>query len=645
MATPVTINTDYLKFDAFSIKNLINKKLSEDSTFTDYVYDGSNLSIFIDIFANMFQVLMYNLNHTASESMFTDTQIYENINRLVKFIGYNPRGYSTSNTQVNISYAADQAAQGLIVPPYSYIKLNKTDKLGNYIYYSTVDYYYLYNTTDTNNNIVTMYNGEWIKYNTVFTAEGIPYEKFILSDLVSDSTAITKSYLSYPHIHVYVKRYNSILNNYVVIRFNPTTDGLFVNNDSAVINNENMPIFNLRLNEYKQYEIQFGDGIHGQGLLKGDIVTIVYMNSNGPDGIISLGDISSSNSLVVGITNIPSDPVADNTVLTMTDIMNCLFTAAGNTIFTEGTTNITDLANINVSTTPTAEETVTDIQTNAPQWFKSVGRLITQKDIDYFIRTNFYNDIVDIKVMNNWEYITSFYKWLYIRGLMSPISPSATKYINSSLEANNTYRYADAADSNNVYVWLQPKAESTALINSIDNAVRPLKPLTSEVVFVTPITKEFFPCVYNNGYSITNWDANAENYIEIEIDKNILVSYESLKTSIASYIENYFNALNQKIGNIIDLNTLNSYILSIAGIKRVRTVFVDPDNKTNIIYITGLSFACWTPDIIDGEDVEIINSSLAIEPFQFASLATNTILTNHIKIIAESTFQTNQIEY
>jgi hypothetical protein len=228
---------------------------------------------------------------------------------------------------------------------------------------------------------------------------------------------------------------------------------------------------------------------------------------------------------------------------------------------------------------------------------------------------------------------------------MSPISPSATKYINTSLETNYAYKYADAADSNNVYIWIMPKAQSTALITDIDNTVRPLKPLTAETVYINPIAKQFFPCAFNNGYDITNWDPNADNYIEIEVDKNVLVSFESLKSTIATYITEYFSALNQKIGNTIDLNNLNSYILSIAGIKNMRTVYVDPDNNTNIIYITGLSFATWTSDIIDGEDVSIINSSYTLEPFQFASLAPNTILTNHIKIITETTFQTNQIEY
>lgn len=66
-------NTDYLRFSAYSIKELITRKLSEDALFTDQVYEGSNLAILIDIFAYMAQCMLYQLNNAAAESMFSDT--------------------------------------------------------------------------------------------------------------------------------------------------------------------------------------------------------------------------------------------------------------------------------------------------------------------------------------------------------------------------------------------------------------------------------------------------------------------------------------------------------------------------------------------------------------------------------------------
>ena len=66
-------NTDFLKFNAYQIKDLITRKLSENSKFTDQIYEGSNLAILIDIVSYMYQCLILNLNNCASESMFADT--------------------------------------------------------------------------------------------------------------------------------------------------------------------------------------------------------------------------------------------------------------------------------------------------------------------------------------------------------------------------------------------------------------------------------------------------------------------------------------------------------------------------------------------------------------------------------------------
>lgn len=66
-------NTDFLRFSAYSFKDVITRKMSEDSNFTDQIYEGSNLAILIDLCAYLYQCLVYQLNAAASESMFSDT--------------------------------------------------------------------------------------------------------------------------------------------------------------------------------------------------------------------------------------------------------------------------------------------------------------------------------------------------------------------------------------------------------------------------------------------------------------------------------------------------------------------------------------------------------------------------------------------
>ena len=53
----------------------------------------------------MYQTLTYQLNHAASESMFSQSQYYENIVRIAKLLGYNAQGITPSTAMFRIKNA------------------------------------------------------------------------------------------------------------------------------------------------------------------------------------------------------------------------------------------------------------------------------------------------------------------------------------------------------------------------------------------------------------------------------------------------------------------------------------------------------------------------------------------------------------
>jgi len=59
------------------------------------------------------------------------------------------------------------------IPRYAYIDTGKTDTRGKKIYYSTYKREII-TTGDINYNL-TMYNGRWKMYSTIFTSNGDPY--------------------------------------------------------------------------------------------------------------------------------------------------------------------------------------------------------------------------------------------------------------------------------------------------------------------------------------------------------------------------------------------------------------------------------------------------------------------------------------
>ena len=128
--------------------------------------------------------------------MFSDTQVYENISRLVKLIGYNPRGFKPSTISMNIFRNED--AHEAILQKYSRIDTGLTDSMGKKIYYSTYEPIDIERETT---RTITLVNGEWKMYPRVLIASGIPNETFVLNELISNSDE--NKYVADNFIHIY----------------------------------------------------------------------------------------------------------------------------------------------------------------------------------------------------------------------------------------------------------------------------------------------------------------------------------------------------------------------------------------------------------------------------------------------------------
>ena len=161
---------------------------------------------------------------------------------------------------------------------YSAINVGRSDEQGKPVYYSLVDNI----TTTTGKEFKALfYNGRWQKYSRVFTSDGTEYQKFVLEDL--RSYTVENEYIADSFFNVYVDT-NGEFEEYKCVK-----EGLFTDNNinnGSYIYKSTEPIFNLRLNENKQYEITFGNGFTGKIPLKGSTIHIYYLDSNGKDGEI-----------------------------------------------------------------------------------------------------------------------------------------------------------------------------------------------------------------------------------------------------------------------------------------------------------------------------------------------------------------------
>ncbi len=606
------MKNDYLAFNAYNIKKLIETKLAESKEFTDFIFKNSSLNVLIDIFAYFYQTIMFYLNQTSSEVNFVDTELYQNINKLVKILDYNPRGYKTCYVNAQIKgYNSDILK---ILPKYTRVRVsNKTDNRGYPIYYSTVDYKYINNTVKD----IKLYNGIWKLLPTTFIASGIDFETFTLN-IYSDSDE--QKYVAFPFIDVFVKR--RINNSISWLKFTPIETGLFLNDIKTLsMLKPTDNVFRLRLNENKSITITFGNNIYGSRLLSGDEIYIAYLEANGPEAKLAPGELSESSTkryTTYGIVGM-DDALFQEIFLDYTQYLS--------------QTEMQDIyfENILESSDAVLEESVEEIKNNAPLLYKTGGTLKNIYDYENYVKMAYSSNIISVKAMNNFEYVSSLYGWLY--NLENKFN---VKLITPTIFNRYEYRFADACDFNNIYIFVKSRNDVDISFQEIENKLNDVKLLTSEVVILSPIFKYFVICAYNNNYDIKNFDSDYENYIEVLIDRNILVLPETIKAKVISTISNFFNETNFSIGCTVNISELENQLMSIDGVKRIRTIFQDKNDVSKNVIINGLSFGAFSKSIVDGLDFDYVRSDYLLEKFQFPKyLEDFEILSKRIKIITD----------
>jgi hypothetical protein len=200
MATSISDNTKYVSFDANSINSLIVNRLNQGGVFTDQNYQGSNLSAFIDIISYSFSTLLYYLNKTSSESLFSEAQIYENMNRIVKLLNYNPLGKLSQSVQYTVNSNKALPTGNYVIPRYSSISV------GGIQFSFPVDIYFTNSSTgviqiQNDFSDLYLYQGTFNEYPT-HTALGINNEVMYVS--LGDAT-----FIDHLNIFVYVKDINT----------------------------------------------------------------------------------------------------------------------------------------------------------------------------------------------------------------------------------------------------------------------------------------------------------------------------------------------------------------------------------------------------------------------------------------------------
>lgn len=101
---------------------------------------------------------------------------------------------------------------------------------------------------------------------------------------------------------------------------------------------------------------------------------------------------------------------------------------------------------------------------------------MTTSDWEYYVKNRFKDNVLDVVCQNNWAYVSTFYRWLYNLG--SQMHYNSLYYLTKSRLLKYDYKWADAADVNNVYLWIKTKNDMDIYKSVIDNDVKGIKVMT-----------------------------------------------------------------------------------------------------------------------------------------------------------------------
>ena len=251
--------TKFANLDFDQIKTEIKSYLRANSNFTDFDFEGSNFSVLIDTLAYNTYINAFNSNMIVNESFLDSATLRENVVSLARNIGYVPRSRTAAKAQVSFS----TAVAGTSATATLQAGLVCTGNVDNTSYTFAIPEDI---TTSVTDNVATFSNID--VYQGIFLSK-----EFTVDTSLNQRFLLDNSYVDTSTISVYVK--------------GPGETGLGV--EYQLVNNilnlsGDSKIYLIQEVQDEKYEILFGDGLIGEKLQNGSVITVHYIVTDGADG-------------------------------------------------------------------------------------------------------------------------------------------------------------------------------------------------------------------------------------------------------------------------------------------------------------------------------------------------------------------------
>lgn len=295
-----------LDFDR--IKSNLKDYLKAQSEFSDYNFEGSGMSVLLDILAYNTHYMGYYLNMVSNE-MFIDTALTRgSVVSHAKLLGYTPRSRVAARAGINLTITpvAGDANSSIIIPRFTRFVSETKDGV-NYIF------------TNPSARVVTknVATGLFVTQNLEIK-EGQP----VSFTFVYDSQTNPKQIFELPDVGIDTSTLQVVIQNSTQ---NANQETYILAQDATAVDS-NALVYYLEENKNGRYQIYFGDGIIGKKISEGNIVIVSYIVTSG-ENANNLKDFKLLDNILTGSTTVLSLVAESSSGATAETIDQIRFTA------------------------------------------------------------------------------------------------------------------------------------------------------------------------------------------------------------------------------------------------------------------------------------------------------------------------------
>jgi len=315
------------EFDFDDVKSNLKTFLQAQTEFTDYDFEGSGISVLLDVLAYNTHYLGFNMNMLANEMFLDSSSLRSSVVSHAKTLGYEVASVRSAKAEIDVTL-------------FDSVKTTGTLSAGTVFTSSVNDVEFQFvpitdfTASNTGSQIsflnVPIYEGTFVTTRITVDADDVS-QRFVIPDNRADTNTLI--------VEVENSSADSTATTYI-----KTTDISQVTSTSAN--------YFIQEVENGKHEIYFGDGVIGKGLSDGNVVVMTYVVTNG----------TSANTAAAFTNAAVIDTVIDVSVSTVS-------AASGGAV----------------------AESIDSIKYNAPLDFASQGRCVTADDYTTFVKRFFPN--------------------------------------------------------------------------------------------------------------------------------------------------------------------------------------------------------------------------------------------------------------